>query len=175
MADNERPSGFAIINAIRTQRQLRDAPERSDLNDTLVKSALWKEKTLQRIDESANAIGTHELPPEEVGVIGTDQLGPSGDNDDTANPDDRRQSTTRRRRSEETERLRQTIIKLEVENGGLAARRQEELDAHKNELLEFQAAYDQFQQQSDLLINELDQENERLRTECKLTNRRSLL
>ena len=39
------------------------------------------------------------------------------------------------------------------------------LAAQKVELLELQQAYDQFQQESDLLLTELDHENERLRTE----------
>lgn len=152
MSDNERPTGLAIINAIRAQRELRGTSDRTNLNDTLVKSARWKENTL--------------------GALAS---GPSGDNDDAANLEERRLSTTLRRSSEEIERLKKIIAKLKAENDRLAVQRQEELGAHETELSEFQAAYDQFQQQSDILINELDQENERLRLACKLNNRQSIL
>jgi len=37
-------------------------------------------------------------------------------------------------------------------------------------MLEIQNAYDQFQQESDLLLTELDQENRRLRIEMPLIN-----
>lgn len=87
----------------------------------------------------------------------------------------RKQSATLKRRSEEIERLQQTIVKLKAENARLTAEHQVELEAQKVELLELDDAYNQFQQQSDLLLNELDQQNELLRAECKLQNRRSIL
>ena len=152
MAENERPSGLAIINAIRAEREANRASDRSNLNDTLVKSSLWKENTLQQVDATL-----------------------TGENDDSASQAERRQAATLRRRDEEIERLQQTIVKLEAENARLTAEHQDELDSHRIELAEFQAAYDQFQQQSDQLMNELDEDNERLRLECKLNNKRSML
>ena len=77
--------------------------------------------------------------------------------------------------SEEIERLRQTIVKLEAENARLTAEYEDELDAQRVELLEFQQAYDQFEQESDLVLKELEQKNERLRDESRHRNRRSLL
>ncbi len=153
MADKEQPSGLAMIKGMRIHAQSDDATDLSKLSDTLVKSALWKKNTLQGIEDARI----------------------DGDNDDAADPEERRQRATLRRRTDEIELLQQTIAKLEAENATLAARHQEELGAHRNELLEFQQAYDQFQQQSDSLLNELDQENERLRNECKVNNKRSLL
>jgi predicted NUDIX family phosphoesterase len=77
--------------------------------------------------------------------------------------------------SEEIERLRQTIVKLEAENAQLTAEYQDELDAQRVELLELQQAYDQFEQASDLVLNDLEQKNERLRDESRYHSKRSML
>ena len=136
MAEKERPSHFEMIDAISAQREL-GVPDRSNLNDTLVKSALWKDNALRAIEDSS--------------------------------------STSPVQRSDEVERLRRVIAKLKTKYNDLAARHREEVGAYKDQLAEFQAAYDQFQQQSDQLLNELDEDNQRLRNECKLNNPRSLL
>jgi len=153
MADKEQPSGLAIIKGMRVHQQSDDATDLSKLNDTLVKSVLWKKNTLQRLEDARI----------------------EGDNDDAAGPEERRQAATLRRREDEIQHLQATIAQLQAEKDLLTAKHQEELGAQTNELMAFQQAYDQFQQQSDLLMNELDQENERLRKECKLNNKRSLL
>ena len=152
MADNERPTGLAIINAIRAERQSRELTDRSNLQETLVKSALWKKNTLQQIAND-----------------------PHVDDTNGADPEERRQADTLRRRDDEIDRLRQVVAHLEAENARLDAERQSEFDARKTEALDFQRAFDQFQQESDALINELDEENQRLRDACKLNNKRSLL
>jgi len=152
MAEHERPTGLAIINAIRAQRQSGSVPDRSDLQDTLVKSVQWKKNTLQQIAND-----------------------PRADDNDSADRDERRQVDTLRRRDDEIDRLQQIVAHLEAENAKLDAMRQSEFDARKTEMLDFQQAFDQFQTESDLLLNELDEENQRLRTECKLNNSRSLL
>lgn len=135
MAENERPSGIAIINAIRTQRQSGAATDRSNLGDTLVKSSQWKKNALQRIEAKAGM-----------------------------------QSPTVQDHVDEIERLQQTIAELEAENARLITQRRNILEAQKIEMLELQNAYDQFQQESDLLLTELDQENRRLRIEMPLIN-----
>lgn len=135
MAEKERPSGIAIINAIRTQRQSGGATDRSNLGDTLVKSSQWKKNALQRIEAKASV-----------------------------------QSPTLKDHVDEIERLQQRIAELETENTRLIAQRRNILEAQKIELLELQHAYDQFQQESDLLLTELDQENRRLRIEMPLIN-----
>jgi hypothetical protein len=175
MAENERPTGLAIINAIRAERDSNEAPDRSNLNDTLVKSALWKENTLKEIDQATQPIRTRDLCPEEAGARGTNHSVPCGENDDSAGHDERKHAAILQRRDDEIKRLHETIVELEAENAQLIAQHRDELDARQKEMLEFQAAYDQFQEQSDLLMNELDQENERLRLECKLNNKRSIL
>lgn len=136
MAEKERPSQFEMIDAIHAQREL-GVPDRSNLNDTLVKSALWKDNALRAIEDSSSASPL--------------------------------------KRSDEVERLRRVIAKLKTKYNDLAAKHREEVGAYKDQLAEFQAAYDQFQQQSDQLLNELDEDNQRLRNECKLNNPRSLL
>jgi len=135
MAEKERPSGIAIINAIRTQRKSGGATDRSNLGDTLVKSSQWKKNALQRIEAKASV-----------------------------------QSPTLKDHVDEIERLQQRIAELEAENTRLIAQRRNILEAQKIELLELQHAYDQFQQESDLLLTELDQENRRLRIEMPLIN-----
>lgn len=152
MAENERPSGLAIINAIRAQRQSATVPERLDLQDTLVKSVQWKKNTLQQIAND-----------------------PRADCDDSANREERRQADTLRRRDDEIDRLQKIVAQLEAENAKLGMLYQAEIDARRTEALDFQRAFDQFQQESDALISELDEDNQRLRTACKLSNSRSLL
>lgn len=75
----------------------------------------------------------------------------------------REQAATLQERDEQIERLRQTISQLKAENTSLTKRHQSELDGTRNQFFDLQAAYDQFQQQSDQLLTELDQENSRLR------------
>ena len=152
MADNERSSRTGISDAIGAHRQVSGMSDRSNLSETLVKSSLWKKETFRKIKDAQ-----------------------TGDNDDVHDPDDRRQSTTLRRSHEEIERLQLIVARLEAENCGLAEKHREEVAGYKKQLNEFEAAYEQFRQESDDLLTELDNDNERLRTECKLNNRRSLL
>ena len=175
MSEKKRPSELAIFKAIGNQRHLSGETDRSNLNATLVKSSLWKKNTLQKIAQSAKPITTHDVRSEDESSLGTRRSAPLGDNDDCANQEERRKSAILRRRSEEIERMRRKIEELNEENARLTELHQNKLDAHRNELLDFQRAFEQFQQESDLLLTELDQENEHLRLECKLNNKRSVL
>ncbi|MDH3577771.1 MAG: hypothetical protein OEO71_08135 [Gammaproteobacteria bacterium] len=175
MSEKERSSKFAMLKAISNQRHLSGEADRSNLNATLVKSSLWKKNTLQKIAQSAEPITTHDVRTEGEIALDTERSVPLGENDDSASQEERRKSAILRRRTEEIERLRREIAKLNEENARLTELHQNKLDAHRNELLEFQRAFDEFQQQSDLLLTELDQDNERLRLECKVNNKRSLL
>lgn len=87
----------------------------------------------------------------------------------------RKQSATLRRRAAEIDRLRQAMMKLEAENARLSERHQSELEAKQAELSNLLAAYDQFEQESDTLLDELSQKNERLRAACKEQNKLSVL
>jgi hypothetical protein len=218
MADKERSSGFAISNAIRAERQSSGMTDRSNLNDTLVKSPQWKKNALQRIEtlrsgDSADP-ATAVLDTLKQSLLETverhwqelvsnadankkerlnDQsYKPAADNDATADPEDclqkeldslreasavheaeardarrqlQEQSVTLQERKDENERLQQAIVKLEVENARLTVEHQDELDALRAEFLELHDAYEQFRQASDLLLDELDQENACLRAE----------
>ncbi|MGI9232285.1 MAG: hypothetical protein ACR2RD_01525 [Woeseiaceae bacterium] len=75
----------------------------------------------------------------------------------------REQETTLQTRSDEIADLRQTIEELQAENSRLSEHHQGELEGRELQLSDLQDAYDQFQQQSDQLLNELEQENARLR------------
>lgn len=77
-------------------------------------------------------------------------------------------------RSEEIKRLRQMIAQLKADNARLAAEHKDELEAHRAEMLELQAAYDQFEQQSDLILIELEQQNEQLQVESRHQKRWSM-
>ncbi len=175
MSEKERPSELAILKAIRDQRHPSGETDRSNLNATLVKSSIWKKNTLQKIAQSAKPITMRDVRSEGESALGTEGSSPLAENDESAKQEERRKSAILRRRSEEIDRLQRKIAKLDEENAKLTELHQNKLDAHRNELLEFQRAFEQFQQQSDLLLTELDQENERLRLECKLNNKRSML
>lgn len=76
-----------------------------------------------------------------------------------------KQSAMLKLRSAEIRRLQQSIEELEAVNAGLAMKHQQDLDQRGVELLELLAAYDQFQEQSDVLFSEFEQDNQQLRTE----------
>jgi len=76
-----------------------------------------------------------------------------------------KQSAILQLRSQEIQRLQQSLEELDAVNTKLTMVHQKELDARGVEMLGLQNAYDQFQEQSDLLLNELEQENGRLLTE----------
>jgi len=86
----------------------------------------------------------------------------------------REQSATLQRRSEEKEQLRRTIAKLEAEIENLTTEHRADRDARRVELLQFQKAYDQFEQQTDRVLDELHQQNEQLRVENGQRYRRSM-
>lgn len=75
----------------------------------------------------------------------------------------REQETALQTRSDEIADLRQTIEELQAENSRLSDHHKSELEGREIQLFDLQGAYDQFQQQSDQLLNELEQENARLR------------
>jgi hypothetical protein len=165
MAEKERPSGLAISNAIRAQRQSSGMTDRSNLKETLVKSSLWKEKTLERIESARSGDAgngtTVILPADQPSLL---ELAEKHWQELVLSNDSNGHEPLQKH-SEEIERLQREIERLEAENVRLVAEHQNDLDARKTELLEFHDAYNQFQQESDLLLNELVEENERLRTE----------
>ena len=71
-------------------------------------------------------------------------------------------------RNLEIGRLRAALSSLESEKSQLDSMHRQELDLLRN-------AYEQFEKESDSLISELGEQNERLRKECRSSNSRSLL
>lgn len=163
MAEDELPPGLAISNAIRAQRESQLAADRENLKDTLVKSSLWKKNTLERIESLTSAGGTDEAdgPPVALEDLKQSLLEIVEQHWQALMAQADAQSLEY---LQEIEDLRQTIANLEAENVRLAAQRKDELDAQEFEISALQEAYDQFQRESDSLLNELEKENERLRS-----------
>ncbi len=156
MATPELPQGHSHDDGNKAE----DRPhERSRLEEMLVKSSIWKRRTLQDIE--VNRALTERAHDE---------------NDEQ--PMDRllvRLSAQLDERNDEIEQLRRTVTKLENEKSRLTRTHQRELELQRAELERLQDAYDQFERESDDLLSELGQQNKRLRDECRQQNTRSLL
>ncbi len=133
-------------------------PERSRLEETLVKSSIWKQKTLRDIEYN-RALAASESDDEEMQTARLIF----------------RLSAQLDERNDEIERLRQAVSKLQNEKSRLSLEHRQELESQQAELERLQGAYDQFEKESDSLLSELCQQNERLLHECKNQNPRSLL
>lgn len=132
--------------------------DRSRIEETLVKSAIWKKRTLRKIEENRLLSGVESL-----------------DSDTRTARLLTRLSAQLHERNDEVERLRRAITKLENEKSHLGRAHEQELEQRLAELEHMQDAYDQFEKESDRLLSELDRQNERLRDECRHQNSRSLL
>ncbi len=178
MAEKKQSSGTAISRAIQAERRSTVTTDRSSLSDTLVKSPQWKKNALQRI-ESAQSGENGDTTLGEACVQQAlkrirETLARHLKELKDARHQLRQQSATLQRRNEENEQLRQTIVNLEAEIANLTTEHRAERDARRVELLHFQKAYDQFEQQTDLVLNELHQQNERLRVDSRQRYRRSM-
>ena len=131
---------------------------RSRLEEALVKSSIWKKQTLRDI-EKRRAEAARE----------------SSDRDAQTAHLLNRLSVQLVERNEEIERLRRAVTRLENEVSRLDHAHQRELDERRAELQQLQDAYDEFEKESDSLLSELSEQNERLRDECRDQNARSLL
>jgi hypothetical protein len=69
---------------------------------------------------------------------------------------------TLHRHSDKIRQMGETIVQLQNKNNGLIARQERELDARRVALVDFQVAYDQFEQESDQVLSELDKKYRRL-------------
>ena len=178
MTEKEQSLGTAISRAIQAERRSPVTTDRSSLSKTLVKSPRWKKNALQRI-ESAQLGENNDTTPREACVQQAfkrirDTLARHLKELKDARRQLREKMATLHRRNEENKQLRQTIVKLEAEIANLTTEQRAERDAQRVELLQLQKAYDQFEQQTDMVLNELDQKNERLRVESRQRYRRSM-
>ena len=126
---------------------------KSRLEKVLGKGSLWKKKALRNITR------TEERESE------TDKLAYRL----------ARLSIQLDQRDDEIERLRKTISKLQIEKSNQDRAYQQEVEVQRAELERLQVAYDQFEKESDGLLAELGEQNERLLAECRYQNSRSLL
>ena len=133
-------------------------PDRSRLEETLVKSSMWKKQTLRDI-EFNRALAANE----------------SKDPDTQTARLFFRLSAQLDERNDEIDRLRRTVSKLENEKTRLGSVHRRELDMQRAELVKLQAAYDQFEKESDSLLSDLSHQNDKLLDECRRQNNRSLL
>lgn len=78
-------------------------------------------------------------------------------------------------RNHEIERLRKALSALKNEKSQLDRAHRRAVELHQAELQQLQDAYDQFEKESDGLLSELGEQNERLINECRYQNSRSLL
>ena len=170
--------GTAISRAIQAERRSTVTTSRSSLRDTLVKSPQWKKNALQRIKPARSGENNDTTPREAYVQQAFKRMRETLARHVKELKEARRQlrvrSATLLKRNEESEQLRQTIVKLEAENANLTTEQRAERDAQRVELLQLQKAYDQFEQQTDMVLNELDQQNERLRVESRQRYRRSM-
>lgn len=179
MAEKEQSSGSAITRAIEAARRSKVTADRSGHRDPfLIKSPQWKKKALQRI-ESAQADENDGAKSPEGHVQRAfkglrETLARHLKELNEARRQLREQSATLQRRNEEKEQLHLTIVKLEAEIANLTTEHRAERDARKIELVQFQKAYDQFEQQTDRVLNELHQQNEQLRVQSGRQLRRSM-
>jgi uncharacterized phage infection (PIP) family protein YhgE len=131
----------------------------SSLNDTLVKSPRWKENTLQEIEDGRSA-ATPDLAKLEQGFTSISE--DLAQQLQEARRQLRKQSMTLHRHSDKIRQMGETIVQLQNKNNGLIARQERELDARRVALVDFQVAYDQFEQESDQVLSELDKKYRRL-------------
>ena len=133
-------------------------PDRSRLEETLVKSAIWKKQTLRKIEDERllSAIESYDSDTRTARFL-------------------TRLSAQLDERNDEIERLRRAVTRLQDEKSDLDRAHERELKLRLAELVNLQDAYDQFEKESDGLLSELDRQNERLRDECRHQNARSLL
>jgi hypothetical protein len=115
-------------------------PDRSRLEETLVKSSMWKKQTLRDI-EYTRTLAANE----------------SNDRDTQTARLIFRLSAQLDERNDEIERLQRTVSKLETEKAGLRSAHRRELELQRSELEQLQDAYNQFEKESDSLLADLCQ------------------
>lgn len=158
MATSDLPQGQSLGHDDDSNASGARYPDRSRLEETLVKSSIWKQQTLRDIEYS-RALAENESQDSETRTARLLS----------------RLSAQLDERNDEIERLRHAVSKLENEKSRLDLAHGRELELQRAELEELQEAYDQFEKESDSLLSELCQQNERLRDDCRHHNVRSLL
>jgi hypothetical protein len=161
MANPDLPQGHSPGHCDASNGSDARYKDQSRLEKVLTKGSLWKKQTLRNVE------GRQELKRNEA---------PNHDHDtDKMARMFIRLSAQLDQRNYEIEKLRLSISSLENQKSQFDKLRQRELELHRAELERLQNAYDQFEKESDSLISELGEQNERLLNECRDQNGRSLL
>lgn len=130
----------------------KDGPSgQSRLERVLTKGSIWKKQTLSNIERNQET----KLVEANNREHDTDKMTRMFV----------RLSAQLDERNHEIERMRRAISSLESEKFQLGRAHQRELELHRAELERLQEAYDQFETESDSLLTELDEQNERLLTQ----------
>ena len=121
---------------------------RSRLEHVLTKGSLCKKQTLQKIEanQAQENAGFDDREAKTAHLL-------------------RRVSAQLEERNEEILKLRQTVSILENEKTKRDRTHQQEIELQRAELKSLQEAYDQFERESDSLLSELGEQNERLLNE----------
>ncbi len=179
MSEKERSTGNDSHGRARGERLPAGTKDLARLGATLVKSPQWTKNTLQGMEAMRSAVlrsgGTQGADARVETAAMSEALARRAEEMKAATRRLQQQSRTLQRRGQEIDRLRQAILELENEKAELAEAHRAELDAKQLELSDLQAAYDQFEQQADVLLDELSDKNERLKAACKNQNRLSVL
>ena len=157
MATPDLPEGHSPDHSDEGNGSDKQTPDRSRLERILTKSVLWKKQTLRNIEAKRSMAETD-----------------SSDVDDTTARLLHRLSAQLEERNDEIRRLQQAVSKLENEKSKLDRAQRRQVARHRKELERMQVAYDQFERESDMLLTELGQKNERLRNECRFQSLRPL-
>ena len=153
------------------ERHSRDTSDaeysrQSRLEKVLGKGSLWKKNAMRDIQRNE--------PPEQIKTKKIEAKKQDRDTDETAKML-ARLSIKLDERNLEIERLRKALSALRNEKSQLDRAHRQAVELHQTELQQLQDAYDQFEKESDGLLSELGEQNERLLNECRYQNSRSLL
>ena len=170
-------SGHFVSGAVQSAKSPSAPPDLSRLSDILLKSPEWKKNAMRDIeamrdstpvDADARRLKAALLElierhwPALVSASNSTAAGSAeaeAVNDDLADPTAGELARSVQQRDAEIRRLEERIAALETENKHLSERFRSEVDSRSNELHMLRNAFSQFQEESDQLLSELDQEN----------------
>ena len=175
-------SGHFVSSAVQSAKSPSASPDLSRLGDILVKSPEWKKNAMRDIKamRDSTPVGADarrlkaallELIERHWPALVSASRSTSAEhsaagsaeaeavNDDLADPTAGELARSVQQRDAEIRRLEERVAALETENEHLSERFRSEVDSCSNELHMLRNAFSQFQEESDQLLSELDQEN----------------
>lgn len=175
-------SGHFVSSAVQSAKSPCAPPDLSRLSDILLKSPEWKKNAMRDIEAMRDStpvdadarrlkaallelIETHwpalvsASNPTSADQSTAGSAESEAVNDDLADPTAGELARRVQQRDAEIRRLEERVAALEAENEDLSERLGSEVDSRSNELKLLRSAFSQFQEESDQLLSELDQEN----------------